>query len=693
MKKAFGKNTLGSGGKMEFHTREFNRSTHNLSEIFRSTMSAGTLVPFLVLPSMPGDTIDIELNADVRTLPTIGPLFGSYKLQLDVFQIPMRLYIRALQMNKLDLGRDMTQAKFPQMILNANDIRLGLFYEYSKEQPWGGKEINNCQIEPSTILSYLGMKGLGYSNTGQLIVTRRFNATTWLMYWDIVKQYYANKQEKYGYYIENSLIKQTQLIANVNIVTGNNMVEIPVDVDTVEEVGQTLGVILGFGDYDSYNAFLEEEFVLKATKGGETIYWKGSKDWTIQRNDSQLRIYFTLKRQVQLLPGDMTLRAYSDISYDYIRPNVQPYELKNIDDMREIIMSKSMNSPLLLFDEMEGIEKPYSSIFKTIGSQDNTCFEITSLQCKQEGLALKTYQSDINNNWLDKEWIDGNNGVNAVTAIQVNQDGKFTLDEFNIKKKVYDMLNHITASGGTFDDWQDVVYGVDRIRQISSPVYEGGLSKEIVFQEVISNSASEVQGEQPLGTLAGRGVMSSKHKGGKVIIKPTEHCYIIGIASITPRIDYSSGNEWHTGIENMNEWHNPYLDAIGYQDLITDTIAFWDTAIDSEDGTPIYKSAGKQPSWINYQTSKNKVFGNFALQNEQMFMVLNRRYEVDFEVPEPGITKFNIGDMTTYIDPSKFNHIFADTSPDAMNFWVQISSDITARRVMSANQIPNLQKK
>jgi len=46
--------------------------------------------------------------------------------------------------------------------------------------------------------------------------------------------------------------------------------------------------------------------------------------------------------------------------------------------------------------------------------------------------------------------------------------------------------------------------------------------------------------------------------------------------------------------------------------------------------------------------------------------------------------------MTTYIDPSKFNHIFADTRLDAQNFWTQIKVDITARRKMSAKLMPNL---
>ena len=84
-------------------------------------------------------------------------------------------------------------------------------------------------------------------------------------------------------------------------------------------------------------------------------------------------------------------------------------------------------------------------------------------------------------------------------------------------------------------------------------------------------------------------------------------------------------------------------------------------------------------------TNVNRVFGNFADQTQQMFMVLNRRYEMQVTA---GVC--SIKDLTTYIDPAKFNNIFADESLDAQNFWVQISNNITARRKMSAKIMPNL---
>ena len=244
------------------------------------------------------------------------------------------------------------------------------------------------------------------------------------------------------------------------------------------------------------------------------------------------------------------------------------------------------------------------------------------------------------------------------------------------------MLNRIAISGGSYDDWLDAVYTHDRAKSCETPIYHGSLIKELAFQEVISNSDTEVNGEtQPLGTLAGRGILTGKNKGGKVKIKVDEPSYLIGIVSITPRIDYSQGNKWDMSLKTMNDFHKPSLDEIGFQDRITDDMAWFDTYIDSN-GDVKYNSAGKQPAWINYMTNVNVTKGKFA-QESEMFMTLNRRYE------DNG-THGRIGDITTYVDPSKYNYIFAEQSLDSQNFWVQIKNDIFARRKMSAKVIPNL---
>ena len=79
---------------------------------------------------------------------------------------------------------------------------------------------------------------------------------------------------------------------------------------------------------------------------------------------------------------------------------------------------------------------------------------------------------------------------------------------------------------------------------------------------------------------------------------------------------------------------------------------------------------------------------DFASGKSEEFMVLNRSYEINKETLN--LNQSVIKDLTTYIDPTKYNYIFADQSLDAMNFWVQIGVDWKARRMMSAKVMPNL---
>ena len=180
---------------------------------------------------------------------------------------------------------------------------------------------------------------------------------------------------------------------------------------------------------------------------------------------------------------------------------------------------------------------------------------------------------------------------------------------------------------------------------------------------------------------------AGKQKGGKIKIRATEPGYMMCITSITPRIDYSQGNDFDSDWISLDGMHKPALDGIGYQDSVNTGRAWWDDVYTGDQPASLKKhTPGKTVAWIDYMTNVNRTYGNFAAGMSEAFMVLNRNYEIKYDTNGNS----RISDLTTYIDPVKYNYIFADTSIDAMNFWVQIKFDITARRLMSAKQIPNL---
>ena len=208
------------------------------------------------------------------------------------------------------------------------------------------------------------------------------------------------------------------------------------------------------------------------------------------------------------------------------------------------------------------------------------------------------------------DWIDGDNGIAAITAVSTS-DGSFTMDALNLAEKLYNMLNRIAVSGNTYEDWQDAVYTQSPRRHIESPVFLGGLSSEIMFEEIVQTAPTELNGQsQALGTLGGRG-KHFKRKGGHVNVKVDEASFIMGIVSITPRIVYTQGNEWYmTELKSMDDFHKPALDGIGYQDLLGERMAWWAAKI-TDNGVTRQK-IGKVPAWIDYMTAVDKAFGDFA---------------------------------------------------------------------------------
>ena len=130
---------------MQIDLKTYNRSTHNLSSAWRSSMGVGTLVPCLKLIGLSGDTFDIDIDTKVMTHPTVGPLFGSYKMQIDIFTAPFRLYNAMLHNNALNIGLDMSKVKLPY---------------YAQDMDNNGTIENSTHLtySSSSILTYLGQR-------------------------------------------------------------------------------------------------------------------------------------------------------------------------------------------------------------------------------------------------------------------------------------------------------------------------------------------------------------------------------------------------------------------------------------------------------------------------------------------------------------------------------------------------------
>jgi hypothetical protein len=366
----------------------------------------------------------------------------------------------------------------------------------------------------------------------------------------------------------------------------------------------------------------------------------------------------------------------------FYKTELGQYDLKLLDQIRDVILHKKGNETLNLhgtnLDASQNGSTELKSMFDDlVAAQSN----------KLGGMLLKTYDSDIFNNWVQTDWIDGVGGITEITSIDITaNDGKLTMDALNLQQKVYNMLNRIAVSGGTYRDWLETVYTAGKyLDRPETPVFIGGMTQYIEFDEVISKSATETAyGSQPLGDIAAIGRGGKPVNNGHIHYQCEEPGYIMGLMAITPMVDYSQGNDFDLNLQTIDDLHKPALDGIGYQDLIQEQMV-GETSVYQDSGfinNIKHLAANKTVAWIDYMTNYNRTYGDFAAGEALDFMVLNRRYEVS--------NNNTIEDLTTYIDPQKYIEIFADTSIDSQNFWVQTVVQATRRGNYSAKQIPFL---
>lgn len=655
--KTLGKNTLGDNNKIKVAMRDYDMSTHDISTVFRSSVGVGMLVPFCKILCQKGDIIDLNLVNKTLSQPTLGPLFGSFKLQHFMFFGGFRLYNSWLHNNRTGIGMKMSDIKLPMMKANTSGIATDA----------------KTNISASALYKYLGWtksRRTGANALGGVLK----NGTPLLMYLDIFKNFFANTQEN-KFYMLKGAGEVTLDIQDTYQSSHDGNYTIGKDQKSVQITNST-NIRTDLTNID-YQRFWDSIKVTVMTSEGEFSYWKlgqlttNALTDTITLNNISANPYATI---LQFFTTKETAK--------FIKTELGQYDLKLFDQIRDVVLHKKGNETLILagseLNEANNGSTELVSFFNDlIGSQSN----------KLGGMLLKTYDSDIFNNWIKTDWIDGAGGITEITSIDITaNDGKLTMDALNLQQKVYNMLNRIAVAGGTYRDWLETVYTAGKyLDRPETPVFIGGMTQYIEFDEVISKSATETAyGSQPLGDIAAIGRGGKPLNNGHIHYQCEEPGYIIGLMAITPMIDYSQGNDFDLNLQTIDDLHKPALDGIGYQDLIQEQMVGETSKYDGGANISNMKhlSANKTIAWIDYMTNYNRTFGDFAAGEALDFMVLNRRYEVG--------DNNTIEDLTTYIDPQKYIEIFADTSIDSQNFWVQTVVQATRRGNYSAKQIPFL---
>ena len=101
---------------------------------------------------------------------------------------------------------------------------------------------------------------------------------------------------------------------------------------------------------------------------------------------------------------------------NYIKTEIGQYDLKLLDQIRDVILHKKGNETLVLAEGNLDVSNNGSTELKNMFND-----LITSQSNRLGGMLLKTYDSDIFNNWVKTDWIDGAGGITEITSIDISQ--------------------------------------------------------------------------------------------------------------------------------------------------------------------------------------------------------------------------------------------------------------------------------
>lgn len=208
--------------------------------------------------------------------------------------------------------------------------------------------------------------------------------------------------------------------------------------------------------------------------------------------------------------------------------------------------------------------------------------------------------------------------------------------------------------------------------RLQRPEYLGGNRVPININQVVQNSAT-VEGETPLGNVAGYSVTSDTHSDFRQSF--TEHGFVIGVMVARYDHTYQQGIERFWSRKTRFDYYWPVLANIGEQAVLNKEIYAQGTAEDDE-------VFGYQEAWGDYRYKPNRVTGEMRSQYAQSLDVWHLG---DDYTKLPSLSAEWIVEDKTNVD-----RVLAVTSTNANQLFADLYIKNQTTRPMPMYSIPGL---
>lgn len=185
---------------MMFLTRRRNKKSNvNLSHVSPTTLAPGNLIPISFTRIFAGDDLRFKPSAFVQAMPMNAPLVNGFKLCLEYFFVPDRLYNWDLLIDNTGVTDDPDNVKFPLLSAPADYSTGRINFQLNTEAGAKGNAslLASRVVQPGSLADYCGFPvGLipTYSVVADTDDRNQFSALKMLGVLDIFYHYYVNQQ-------------------------------------------------------------------------------------------------------------------------------------------------------------------------------------------------------------------------------------------------------------------------------------------------------------------------------------------------------------------------------------------------------------------------------------------------------------------------------------------------------------------
>jgi len=219
------------------------------------------------------------------------------------------------------------------------------------------------------------------------------------------------------------------------------------------------------------------------------------------------------------------------------------------------------------------------------------------------------YSANLENFGSDIPAVSNHNiyaDLSTATAATINQ----LRQSFQIQK----LLERDARSGTRYSEIVNAHFNVNFLDVTYRPEFLGGSSTPINIQSVPQTSESNLT---PQGTLAAFG--TAHMSGGGFTKSFTEHCIVMGIASVRADLTYQQGLDRMFSRSTRYDFYWPALAHIGEQSVLMKEIYCQNPATDTgATGTPDNERVfGYQERWAEYRYKPSKITGKLRSNDAQ----------------------------------------------------------------------------